>query len=84
MAINEDLDRIAWAIDADGIIRHEDAVAGVVGWARNAGLRAAAVDVLGDLTAPPAARERAFGKVARALVADAAMGAAGPEWVLAN
>lgn len=84
MTIYEDLDQIAWAIDADGIARHERAVADVVGWARALGVRAAALDVLADASAPRPARERAFGNVARALAADAARGDAGPEWVLAT
>lgn len=84
MTTYEDLDQIAWAIDSDGIVRHESAVAGVVGWARAAGVSPVAADVLADPATPAPVRERAFGKVAQALAADAALGANGPEWVLAR
>ncbi len=61
----ETLDELAWAIDGDGIGRHEAAVARAVTWARALGLNPVLLDVLSDPAQPPAARERAFGALAR-------------------
>ena len=78
---NAELNQLAWAIDADGLLRHEDAAAAVVQQARSAGITTPLVDVLGDLSVPAPVRERAFGKVVNALVHAQS---ASPEWALAN
>src|SRR5262245_50121022 len=59
------LDELAWAIDVDGIGRHEAAIARVVTWARTMGFDPVVVDVLADLSEPETARERAFGTLTR-------------------
>lgn len=78
---NTELNELAWAIDADGVARHEAAAAAVVEQARSLGVVTPLVDVLADHAVPAPVRERAFGKVVHAIVhaADAA-----PEWALAN
>jgi hypothetical protein len=57
------LDELAWAIEADGIERHEPAVARVVAALRTAGADLTWVDVVADRSAPAVARERAFGRL---------------------
>ncbi|MFN8051610.1 MAG: hypothetical protein U0Q22_09255 [Acidimicrobiales bacterium] len=79
---NNELNQVAWAIDADGIARHEDAASAVVRQARTAGVTSPLVDVLADLSVPAPVRERAFGKVAHA-IAHAAT-ASHNDWALAN
>lgn len=59
-----ELNRLAGAIDADGIGAHEQAVTTVLSLARGAGVCAVVVDVLADRAEPAVARERAFGRVA--------------------
>jgi hypothetical protein len=61
----ETLDELAWAIDGDGIGRHEAAVDRVVTWARALGFDPVLLDVLSDPAQPPVARERAFGALTR-------------------
>jgi hypothetical protein len=63
----ETLDELAWAIDRDGIGRHETAIARAVTLARAAGHDPVVLDVLSDPTQAPAARERAFGALASAV-----------------
>jgi hypothetical protein len=63
----ETLDELAWAIDRDGIARHETAIGRVVTLARAAGYDTVVLDVLSDPTQAPAARERAFGALASAV-----------------
>lgn len=63
----ETLDDLAWAIDRDGIARHEAAVARLANWARSLGLDPVLADVLADPAQPEAARERAFGALSRAV-----------------
>lgn len=76
-----ELDRLAWAIDADGVARHEAAAAAIVEQARRSGVVTPLLDVLTDATVAAPVRERAFGKVVNAIVH--ASGSA-PEWALAN
>jgi hypothetical protein len=78
---NAELNQLAWAIDSDGIVRHEAAAAAVVDQARSFGVVTPLVDVLADRNTPAPVRERAFGKVVNAIVHATA---ASPEWVLAN
>ena len=67
-AINSlDLERLAHCIAEDGIESVEDAVGSVVWRARVAGVCGPAVDVLGDTSQPPVARQRAFGLIASRL-----------------
>lgn len=77
-----ELNELAWAIDADGLARHQDRADEVVGQARSLGLSTPLVDVLADRQVPMPVRERAFGKVVNAL-SHAAV-AASPDWALAN
>ena len=79
---HDELDRLAWTIDAEGIARHEAAATALVAQARDAGMTTALLDVLADATAPAPVRERAFGKVVHALTALPA--GAEREWALAN
>ena len=44
----ETLDELAWAIDRDGIARHEATVSRLANWARALGLDSVLVDVLAD------------------------------------
>lgn len=76
-----ELNQLAWAIDSDGLARHEDAAGAVVEQARSFGVVSPSVDVLADRTVPTPVRERAFGKVVNAIVHAAATS---PEWALAN
>lgn len=73
---HRDLDRIARDIDAHGLAAVECDVATIVDDARRVGVGGAALDVLGDVTAPEIARLRAFGLVAMRLAAVAAVTAA--------
>lgn len=80
-----ELDHLAWAIDSDGLARHEDAAGAVVAQARLLGVDTPLVDVLADTKLPAPVRERAFGKVVNALAhAGSSAADAGPEWALAN
>jgi len=63
----ETLDELAWAIDSDGIARHEATVSRLANWARALGLDSVLVDVLADPAQPEAARERAFGALSQAV-----------------
>jgi hypothetical protein len=74
---SETLDELAWAIDRDGIGRHETAIARVVTLARATGYDPVVLDVLADPTQAPAARERAFGTLARAVAGVSAGGRVG-------
>lgn len=78
----EELDSLAWAIDAEGVARHEAATAAVAAQARSVGLTSPLLDVLTDASVPAPVRERAFGKVVHALAAVSP--ASHPEWALAN
>ncbi|MEI2654877.1 MAG: hypothetical protein V9G12_22505 [Microthrixaceae bacterium] len=78
---NAELNQLAWAIDSDGVNRHEEAAAAVAAQARAAGLVTPLVDVLADTSVPAPVRERAFGKVVNAIVHASATS---PEWALAN
>jgi hypothetical protein len=77
-----ELDELSWAIDADGLARHEDAAAAVVRQARDAGVRSALVDVLADPHVPVPVRERAFGKILNLLAHTEAN--VSPDWALAR
>lgn len=80
-----ELNQLAWAIDADGVERHEGATQVVADQARRAGVSSSLVEVLADASMPAPVRERAFGKVVHAMAhvrARAAVDA--PEWALAN
>ena len=79
---NAQLNELAWAIDADGLARHEAQADAVVGFARSIGIATPLVDVLADRAVPAPVRERAFGKVVHAVVI--AQAATSPEWALAN
>jgi hypothetical protein len=65
--MENDLADLAWALESDGIGRHEVSVRQVVRWARAAGVSSVAVDILADPREPEVARLRAFGQVAGAL-----------------
>jgi hypothetical protein len=70
----ETLDVLAWAIDDDGINRHEAAVARFVTWARALDFDPVLLDVLSDPAQPAVARERAFGALARTVARRAETG----------
>lgn len=78
---SEELNRLAWAIDADGLLRHQAEAAQVVDQARRVGVSTPMLDVLADETVPAPVRERAFGKVVNAIVHATPSPA---EWALAN
>jgi len=78
---NSELNQLAWAIDSDGITRHEDAADAVVAHARAVGVTSPLVEVLADRETAAPVRERAFGKVVNAIVH---LQSASPEWALAN
>jgi hypothetical protein len=79
---SSELNQLAWAIDSDGIVRHENAATAVVEQARSFGVTSPLVEVLADATLPAPVRERAFGKVVNAISHAAAT--TNPEWALAN
>ncbi len=60
-----EIDRLAWAIDRDGIACADDvAIDGIVAHARTTTASPVLIDVLADGTQPANARTRAFGLVA--------------------
>jgi hypothetical protein len=63
----QELDRLAHRIADDGIAAHEPFVQHIARRAATFGLAPIATAILADRTAPPVARERAFGRVAAAL-----------------
>lgn len=77
-----ELDALAWAIDADGLVAHEAAAAEVAELATEAAVSPALVQVLSDTGLPVPVRERAFGHIvvalARTITTDS------PDWALAN
>jgi hypothetical protein len=57
------LDELAWAIERDGIERHEGMVARVANRLRGTGAASALLDLVADPGQPAPARERAFGRL---------------------
>jgi hypothetical protein len=66
------VETLAWQVAADGVARHEAAVRTLADQAVAAGAAPVVAQVALDATAPPAVRERAFGLLARAVLAGAA------------
>ena len=62
-----DLTDLAWDLASDGFVGRENAVRHVVRTARSQGVPSVLIDVLADVTQPPVARLRAFGRVAALL-----------------
>jgi hypothetical protein len=65
------VDTLAWQVAADGVARHEAAVRPLADRAVAAGASPVVAQVALDAAAPPAVRERAFGLLARAVLAGA-------------
>jgi hypothetical protein len=63
-----DLEQLAFDLDRQGFAAHEPAIRQVVHLAARYAVGGVAADVLADRTAPVAARMRAFGAVAGALL----------------
>lgn len=61
------VERLAWAIERDGLVDHHHVVAEVAARAADAGISPVLVGVLADPAEPEVARIRAFGIVALAL-----------------
>lgn len=61
------LTRLAHQIARDGLTAHEASIARVVRQATTFGVAPTPVGILGDRTAPPVTRERAFARVVAAL-----------------
>jgi hypothetical protein len=57
------LDELAWAIERDGIERHEDTVTRVANRLRATGAGSELLDLVADPEQPVPARERAFGRL---------------------
>ena len=76
------LNQLAWSIDADGFLPHEDEAIAVAVQAQATGVDSAVIGVLADRSSPAPVRERAFGQVVIAMAR--AEAAASPDWALAN
>ncbi|NND76421.1 MAG: hypothetical protein HKN44_15595 [Ilumatobacter sp.] len=64
-SVHREIDRLAWAIERDGIERAGGAdIDGIVAHARTTSASPVLIDVLADGTQPANARTRAFGMVA--------------------
>jgi hypothetical protein len=57
------LDELAWAIERDGIERHEAMVSRMANRLRAAGAGSALLDLVADPGQPAPARERAYGRL---------------------
>lgn len=66
-----DLTTLAHRIAADGIRAHDTAVAAIAAEARSRGVCLTLASLLADPSAPTAARERAFGRIAELLAVHA-------------
>jgi hypothetical protein len=70
---DEEVDRLAWHIEARGLTGVEKELRRVVERARSSGVSPVLVDVLADPTEPEVARMRAFGHVALHMAAQGAL-----------